>query len=181
MHWPLRRRSKQADATSDAKPSSDAIATGMYCRGCGYDLTHLPHDRCPECGRSFNPADTNTYVAFSHPRFVRTWMHLPLVGVTSVVGFFGGAMLGAASSIFLVKSITDLTHATNSWLAPIIMCICFFGGAFGGMRGLSGLVIRLLPVNCPRCFGPAYYQPGKQVVYRCRRCGNTQTLSVARR
>ena len=31
------------------------------CQGCGYRLDHLTEPRCPECGRSFDPHDPNTY------------------------------------------------------------------------------------------------------------------------
>jgi len=37
----------------------------MYCKGCRYDLRGLEADRCPECGREFDPADARTYDRFS--------------------------------------------------------------------------------------------------------------------
>jgi rubrerythrin len=30
------------------------------CRDCGYALFGLPENRCPECGRAFDPADPRT-------------------------------------------------------------------------------------------------------------------------
>ena len=33
----------------------------MYCRGCSYPLNFLPENRCPECGRDFDPADPKTF------------------------------------------------------------------------------------------------------------------------
>jgi hypothetical protein len=38
----------------------------MFCRGCGYALIGLPGNRCPECGREFDPVDPHTFL--SHPR-----------------------------------------------------------------------------------------------------------------
>ena len=32
-----------------------------YCRGCGYSLAGLEANRCPECGRTFDPADRRTF------------------------------------------------------------------------------------------------------------------------
>jgi hypothetical protein len=34
----------------------------MYCRGCGYALIGLPSNRCPECGRDFDPDNSRTFV-----------------------------------------------------------------------------------------------------------------------
>ncbi len=33
----------------------------MFCHSCGYRLDHLESDRCPECGRVFEPADPTSY------------------------------------------------------------------------------------------------------------------------
>ncbi len=38
----------------------------MFCRGCGYALIGLPGNRCPECGRDFDPGNPKTFLA--HPR-----------------------------------------------------------------------------------------------------------------
>ena len=32
----------------------------MHCLGCRYDLTGNVSNRCPECGRAFDPADPET-------------------------------------------------------------------------------------------------------------------------
>jgi hypothetical protein len=34
----------------------------MRCLGCGYDLHGLPENRCPECGRPFNPDNSATFL-----------------------------------------------------------------------------------------------------------------------
>jgi hypothetical protein len=41
----------------------------MYCLGCYYDLRGLPAEtqRCPECGRYFDPAAPHTYTTRSRP------------------------------------------------------------------------------------------------------------------
>ena len=41
--------------------SGSAPGPGMYCRKCFYALGGLDTNRCPECGREFDPADRRTY------------------------------------------------------------------------------------------------------------------------
>ena len=33
----------------------------MHCLTCDYNLEHLSGRRCPECGRTFDPADFRTF------------------------------------------------------------------------------------------------------------------------
>jgi hypothetical protein len=40
-------------------------APRMFCRKCGYSLVGLPSNRCPECGRDFDPAKRKTFL--THP------------------------------------------------------------------------------------------------------------------
>jgi rRNA maturation protein Nop10 len=35
----------------------------MYCFGCGYELTALVEERCPECGRAFDASDPSTFAS----------------------------------------------------------------------------------------------------------------------
>jgi hypothetical protein len=37
------------------------------CKGCGYNLWNISSQRCPECGREFDPFDPSTFVV-SQPR-----------------------------------------------------------------------------------------------------------------
>jgi hypothetical protein len=41
--------------------SPESISTYKRCLGCGYILDGLPENRCPECGREFDPNDGQTY------------------------------------------------------------------------------------------------------------------------
>jgi predicted amidophosphoribosyltransferase len=36
-------------------------APSRYCSNCGYVLDGLPENRCPECGRPFDPDDPRTF------------------------------------------------------------------------------------------------------------------------
>lgn len=49
-----------------------ATAPSMYCRKCNYQLLGLSENRCPECGRPFDPADRRTF--YPHTRSqARSW------------------------------------------------------------------------------------------------------------
>ena|GEM_PF-1851857 len=41
--------------------------TTAYCLECGYVLRGLPDQRCPECGRDFDPAQPDTYTTTPRP------------------------------------------------------------------------------------------------------------------
>jgi len=54
----------------------------MYCRRCGYALVGLPENRCPECGRAFDPANPKSYLANSRQWTRRRWLRrILLAGV----------------------------------------------------------------------------------------------------
>jgi hypothetical protein len=53
------------------------------CLGCGYILEYLPELRCPECGRSFDPADATTYRA--KPIAGQRYLILALGAATAIV------------------------------------------------------------------------------------------------
>lgn len=42
-------------------PDMAKAASGIFCRSCGYDLRSLSENRCPECGREFDPGEKRTY------------------------------------------------------------------------------------------------------------------------
>ena len=155
----------------------------MYCHRCGYSLAHLPTNRCPECGEPFDPADPATFAGRDHPRFLRAWMHLPLVAAASTVGLIGGALLGAYVGVSLLRSGAAMGLGVRGVLVLMFLVgpPCILGGAFAGLKGLSRAVIRLLPVDCPRCHGPAFYEPGKRVRYQCARCGHVYDMPVYQR
>lgn len=48
------------------------LATGIYCRGCGYDLRGSAQ-RCPECGRAFDRANRKTFYRSRRSLRVRWW------------------------------------------------------------------------------------------------------------
>lgn len=66
----------------ETEPQTLNIPLNARCQGCGYLLRDLPEPRCPECGRTFDPADRSSMnLPQYRPRSVRT---------------FGGQMIAAA-------------------------------------------------------------------------------------
>src|SRR5687767_6979345 len=57
------------DRGSTAPPETGG--TPRYCLRCFYDLRGLPENRCPECGRFFDPDDPRTYSATVSPERLR--------------------------------------------------------------------------------------------------------------
>jgi hypothetical protein len=50
-----------------------ATQPSRFCRQCGYALTGLSENRCPECGRAFEPGDPRTYLHQPRSWAVRRW------------------------------------------------------------------------------------------------------------
>lgn len=83
---------------------------GMFCRVCGYALVGLSENRCPECGRAFDPADPRT---FRYPRRPPAWVrwlaarrkYVPLVAS-------GGAFFGSWASLVLMMDTRNRAQTT---------------------------------------------------------------------
>lgn len=57
--------------------------TSMYCRQCGYQLAGLSENRCPECGRGFDPADRRSFARSARSWIRRRWQKR--IGWTALV------------------------------------------------------------------------------------------------
>src|ERR1035441_10641934 len=77
----------------DIAPSQ---AEPTFCIGCGYMLRQLPSNRCPECGRAFDPADPRT---MSIGRPLRWWQRKLLRPIGWPTIFL--ALLGTGGLAFL--------------------------------------------------------------------------------
>jgi len=55
----------------------------MRCLGCGYDLRGLPENRCPECGRAFDPDDSTTFLCSQVDG--RKYLTMALLGLFGMV------------------------------------------------------------------------------------------------
>ncbi len=64
----------------------------MRCLGCGYNLRGLPENRCPECGRTFDPDDPQSYV--SKLRSGRVYLAAAIGGLAAMAIPLAAAKLG---------------------------------------------------------------------------------------
>jgi rRNA maturation protein Nop10 len=59
---------------------TSAASTSIgYCRKCGYDLRSLAENRCPECGKAFDPANPSTFSKSPRGFRWRFWIRLLLI------------------------------------------------------------------------------------------------------
>lgn len=61
--------------------SEQTVQTSMYCRRCGYQLVGLSENRCPECGREFDPSNRRTYLRRPKGWARRRWIK----GITTLL------------------------------------------------------------------------------------------------
>jgi len=57
----------------------------VRCLSCNYDLRNLPENRCPECGREFDPANPRTFFNPSR-RKNRSWPDALLISLGTYLG-----------------------------------------------------------------------------------------------
>ena len=107
-------------------------------------------------------------------------MHLPLVAVASVAGFFGGALLGARVAVLLIGAVAAV-GTDAPWVNLFLGAPCFFGGAIIGLKTAGLSVIRLVPVSCPRCYARTTYVSGGPITYQCGRCHHVHRTCVWQR
>ncbi len=74
--------------------AADQPAQTPRCLGCDYPLLSLPENRCPECGRGFDPDDPRTVRTPQSPgKFAQFllkppgWPMFSAIGVASLISF----------------------------------------------------------------------------------------------
>lgn len=95
--------------------TEDEAQSPRFCLRCGYRLNHLTSPRCPECGKEFDPNDTDSFAInteiVGYGEFI-----VALVGILTLwAPPMSILLLGAAfaSSLSLVRS---RYNPTTGWL-----------------------------------------------------------------
>ena len=79
------------------------------CLHCSYILDGLPENRCPECGRPFDPHDPRTYQLGHRRPFLQRWANPPPLWNLLIVALLTGATL------------TDMSRQIDA--SPIMCCL----------------------------------------------------------
>lgn len=117
----------------------------LHCEHCGYNVSNVPHRRCPECGAIFDPHE----LRLSYDRATRTlrrarrhFFTVPIVGgfiVGPLIGFSRSANLAIlATLIFFI--IAGYLVALATILAPDVVQARKALGKHGGIAD-SKLII----------------------------------------
>ncbi len=131
--------------------------TNRYCKGCGYCLNELGGPTCPECGRSFDPADPRTFVrrtpGSNAQKYVGVFTSV-LVGSTLLwilIGFGGLFSLLLITPVVLAVAIAALGRRRAHWkLWESVLLVCPFYAwfalsfAFPSAKSLSNLFVEAL-------------------------------------
>ena len=91
-------------------PVPPTIATlRMFCRQCGYILDGLPSNRCPECGRDFDPGDPRSFLARPRRTALRRLVKIAVVlfcltlPLDSYVGYLGWQLHAERKAIQVLR------------------------------------------------------------------------------
>jgi hypothetical protein len=84
------------------------------CLDCGYILTGLVDYRCPECGRTFDPDNPETYTGRPH-------CGVPMLIAVSVA--VGGTLAACGLVAVFLQHLSSLRDAT-----PVLACLLPAGG-----------------------------------------------------
>jgi hypothetical protein len=108
----------------------------MFCRDCHYNLAGLPQQRCPECGRAFDPLDATTFVNSLRNRPVRARVRCGIVAAVFGMWYVFTMQNASANTswehhpfagvfIIIKESLTE-SHAAGDWALALLVWGFFF-------------------------------------------------------
>jgi hypothetical protein len=111
--------------------------TDLLCGGCGYNLRGIPSDRCPECGRRFDPTHLiGNLIPWEQRRHIGRWRAF---WRTAWMATFRPRRLAAKVAWPVDRSAARLFHAWVIALAAATLgaAACSIGLPSGGLSGPS--------------------------------------------
>ncbi|QDU33674.1 hypothetical protein KS4_17300 [Poriferisphaera corsica] len=128
-----------------------------YCLDCSYDLRGTKSRQCPECGRTFNPSDFNTFALTSgDARKLRqqglwSWLTPLIVTVLPLIcyiGLYSAALVAkpgtAIHDVMMIIAITLIVISPVWYVATFITIMRCFAHHY---NTLSKLCI-MMPIAC---------------------------------
>lgn len=99
----------------------------IFCRACGYCLFGLPENRCPECGRGFDPGDPKTFLRRPRRLWLRrllVWGGIPLLllclAYGGLMGWLYAGWLQEAGARALVLAVQSSGGSSDVQTEPIL-------------------------------------------------------------
>ena len=96
----------------------------MHCKSCEYPLEYLTVNRCPECGREFDPDNPWTYGPEVHPP-VKPSALLLLIPAMIVASIFGGRFGRASVDLCMALITMFLFIGSIVFLVVLLIKIIF--------------------------------------------------------
>ena len=98
----------------------------MRCLGCQYDLKKLAENRCPECGRAFDPNDASSFES-GNREFPFPTVVFCLLLIFVFVGFMLLALIPIEGDWPLIAQVfrsAIYAIAPCSFVAPLVLAVC---------------------------------------------------------
>lgn len=152
-------------------------ALQRYCLDCAYSLIGLPENRCPECGREFDPADPRTFLK----QLPGTWTKRLGEAVCDLEGasaWVFAAMVAAAIIASAVGELFPLAYLpvlVGVMYLPLVCTALLF--RLAGVCPVSGTRLARGPILCVIAATVAFSDWPLRLTFACSR-GSLERLAA---